>query len=235
MARRGRSQPIKPIYGRPPMYTLPLPPAPVGKVQLYAPAKDDRQRGARCRQGVVWRGMPPFTLPDPPPPLAPKPFLAGPSRAHLRRHGKPLDPHYGWPPFVYPTARGYVDVTDALVYGLTITDSLVYGLTITDSRLSGITPMAYDIGDVVKLESNTFTNEAGTATDPTTVTLEIEFPNGSEIALTYAAGDLTRVSAGRFRYDLDVTMSGRHTYNFRGTGAIKAAEEAQFVVKQTNF
>lgn len=186
-------------------------------------------------------GYPPFVLTYPPPPAGPpvgkvvyvRAKVDDRERGARARVGKVIRGRY--PPFVYPNANGYVDVSDSLVYGLTITDELKFGLEITDSRLDGVTPMAYDIGDVVKLQSVTFTNEAGTATDPTTVLLEIEFPDGSERQLTYAAGELTRVSAGRFRYDHTITQAGRHTYRYAGTGTVVAAEEAAFVVKSSVF
>lgn len=125
-------------------------------------------------------------------------------------------------------------VTDSVVYGCTVTDDDAYGCTVSDATLAGNTPMAYDIGDVARL-SVAFANSAGAATDPTTVTLKLELPDGTEKTLTYALAEITKDSTGNYHYDHTITLAGRHTYKYLGTGTVVAAEEAAFVVKSSVF
>ena len=91
----------------------------------------------------------------------------------------------------------------------------------------------YDINDVARL-SSAFTAD-GTATDPTTITLTVRTPAGVEASYTYALAELTKSSAGVFYRDQDCTESGTWYYRFTGTGAVKAAGEAAFVVRRSQF
>ncbi len=91
----------------------------------------------------------------------------------------------------------------------------------------------YDIGDVARL-SSAFT-AAGVATDPTTTTLTVKTPAGVETSYTYALAELTKSSAGVFYRDLDCAEAGTWHYRFAGTGAVKAAGEAFFVVRRSQF
>ena len=83
----------------------------------------------------------------------------------------------------------------------------------------------YDIGDQVRL-SVAFTNSAGVATDPTTVTITIRKPDqttSTPTALTSATGT--------WYTDVTLDQTGNWYYRFAGTGALVAAEEGEFYVR----
>ncbi len=92
----------------------------------------------------------------------------------------------------------------------------------------------YDIGDVVRL-TGTFTNLAGAAADPTTVTLKVARRGQTVTTATYAAAQITRTGAGIYYYDLTVVGDGIHDYRFEATGTVTAAVEGSFVVAATQF
>jgi hypothetical protein len=92
----------------------------------------------------------------------------------------------------------------------------------------------YDIGDTVRL-SAAFANIAGTATDPTTVTLRVTSRSLTTV-YTYAAGQITRASAGNYYYDLAITSDhGRWSYRWEATGAVATAEEGELYVRRSRF
>lgn len=93
-----------------------------------------------------------------------------------------------------------------------------------------------DIGDVVRFgnysgaaAADAFKTLAGTATDPTAVTLTIRKPDGDQLVYGWpsagADGTLTRESAGRFYADVAIDQSGMWAYRLVGTGAVAAAAE----------
>ena len=101
-----------------------------------------------------------------------------------------------------------------------------------------------DIGDVARLGNPSqattaaaFTTLAGTATDPTAVTLEILQPDGTRLEYGWpsagADGMLTRESAGRFYTDLLLTQAGTYRWRLAGTGAVAAASEASLRVDRS--
>ena len=104
--------------------------------------------------------------------------------------------------------------------------------------------MAYDIGDQVRFgnysgasSAAAFANLAGTATDPTAVTLTVEKPDGTELVYGWpsagANGTLTRESAGRFYFDVTLNASGRWRYRLVGTGAVVAASAGVLTVRRS--
>jgi hypothetical protein len=102
--------------------------------------------------------------------------------------------------------------------------------------------LAFDVGDLIEIRSyesagDGFKDAAGTLTDPTTVTLKIEKPSGTETTYTYAAVQITRDSAGRF-YKQITPAAGEHGvwhYRWIGTGAVTAATEGAFFVRESRF
>lgn len=96
--------------------------------------------------------------------------------------------------------------------------------------------MAYDVGDLVRFgnpsqdtDSEAFKTLAGTATDPTAVTLVVQRPDGTQLAYGWPVGGvdgtLSRESAGRFYYDVLIDQSGAWRFRLAGTGAVTAASE----------
>lgn len=66
--------------------------------------------------------------------------------------------------------------------------------------------------------------------DPTTVTFRVVSPTG---ATTSASA--TRISAGLYYGDIDVTRDGVWTYRFEGAGTYKAADEREFAARDSAF
>jgi len=85
-------------------------------------------------------------------------------------------------------------------------------------------------GDVVRIAA-TFTNAAGVATDPTTVTLFIRVNNGESTSVTYAGAQIIRTSPGVFYYDYLIPTTdstAKVEYRWVGTGAVAAVQEGSF-------
>lgn len=95
-----------------------------------------------------------------------------------------------------------------------------------------MTVNTYDIGDLVKI-SATFTDENGTATDPTTLEAAFKSPSGTISTFTYGTDpEVVRDSAGVYHLDISITESGRYDYRWSSTGTGQAAEEGYFEVRQ---
>lgn len=92
----------------------------------------------------------------------------------------------------------------------------------------------YDIGDVATL-SATFTNAAGTATDPDTVTVTVREPDGTLEVYVYGTDpEVVKDATGRYSFDQECTVAGTWFYSFVGTGAVATAEEGTFSVRPTS-
>jgi hypothetical protein len=90
--------------------------------------------------------------------------------------------------------------------------------------------MIYDIGDAPTVIA-TFKDVDGTLTDPTTVTATHRDPAGTESAITP-----TNDSAGVYSAVVPtVTLAGTHTVKVYGTGALVAAAETSFRVRDTSI
>lgn len=103
--------------------------------------------------------------------------------------------------------------------------------------------MAYDVGDLARVgnpsqdtDAAAFATLAGTATDPTAVTLTVERPDGTLLAYAWPSagtnGTLTKESAGRFYVDIAIDQVGRWDYRLVGTGAVTAAAEGSLYVRR---
>lgn len=84
----------------------------------------------------------------------------------------------------------------------------------------------YDVGDVATVTAS-FTNAAGAAADPTTVTLVVQAPDGTQTTPTP-----TSAVVGTWTADVSVTQAGTWWYRFEGTGAIQTAGEGMFRVRR---
>lgn len=93
-----------------------------------------------------------------------------------------------------------------------------------------------DIGDLVRFgnpsqdpDSAPFSDLAGTATDPTTVTLVVERPDATQLEYGWpspgADGTLTKEAVGQFYAAVEIDQSGVWEYRLAGTGAVVAAAE----------
>lgn len=90
----------------------------------------------------------------------------------------------------------------------------------------------YQVGDLLRLKA-TFTDVDGAVADPSTVTVTVLAPSGTETEKTYAAGDLVRVSTGIYYYDFTVTESGRHYFTWDAGGAYVASDQGAFQVAKS--
>jgi hypothetical protein len=86
-------------------------------------------------------------------------------------------------------------------------------------------------GDVRRV-SGSFTNPAGVATDPTTITVRWRHHRGTETAWVYGTDtQVVKDSVGAYHADIPITVSGLYYYKFEGTGAVQAAEEGTFLAE----
>ena len=86
----------------------------------------------------------------------------------------------------------------------------------------------YDQGQLVRV-SVAFTNAAGQAADPDTVTLTYRTKGGAVVTKT--SPDVVRDSTGNYHCDIDTTgAAGMYRYRFAGAGAVIAAAQSEFSV-----
>lgn len=83
-------------------------------------------------------------------------------------------------------------------------------------------------GDTVTL-ANVF-KVAGTATDPTTITLVVTDPTGTATTYTYAGGTITKSSTGVYTKNITASAAGRWAFKWAGTGAAADIESDVFDV-----
>ena len=95
---------------------------------------------------------------------------------------------------------------------------------------------AYEKGQSVKLAFS-FTDAAGAAANPTTVTCTVEEPDGTETAYTNATTPaITNPATGSYQIILAPDQSGMHSYRAVGTtGTTVAVVEGQFSVLTSVF
>lgn len=91
----------------------------------------------------------------------------------------------------------------------------------------------YEKGETVRI-TGTFT-VSDVATDPTTVTLKVQNPAGTETTYTYAAGEITKSATGVYYKDISLTTSGYWYYSWIGTGTVVSADEDYLFVKPSEF
>lgn len=92
--------------------------------------------------------------------------------------------------------------------------------------------MGFYVGSTVRI-TGTFTNAAGVATNPTTTTITVEKPDGTDTA--YTGGQLTNPATGTLYVDIVPDAAGRWDYRIVGTGAVAAVWQGAFVVVGTNI
>lgn len=78
-----------------------------------------------------------------------------------------------------------------------------------------------------------FYNSAGNLANPTTTTLKIRKPDGTESSV--AQGSLTQESTGVWSYTVTLDQSGTWYFRWVGTGNVVAAYESRVEVVRTPF
>jgi hypothetical protein len=104
--------------------------------------------------------------------------------------------------------------------------------------------VAYQIGDLLIVGNHTATGAAaftvadGTPTDPTAVVLTVQRPDETQLVYAWpsagADGTLTRQSAGRLYYLVEMDQDGVWGWRLEGTGAVTAAAQGSFYVEPLN-
>lgn len=98
-----------------------------------------------------------------------------------------------------------------------------------------IEPNEYDKGDLVRC-TGTFTNAAGTATDPATVNFKMASPSGTVTTYVYLTdAQLVKDSTGVYHVDVDGSVEGTWHFRFYATGSGQAASEGTFIVHKSHF
>lgn len=93
----------------------------------------------------------------------------------------------------------------------------------------------HDVGDLVPLRA-AFTNAAGAATNPATVTFRVARPNGTVTSYVYGTdAALVRESPGNYLVEVLADEAGYWQYRFEGTGAVAQSEDGLFVVDPSVF
>jgi hypothetical protein len=83
----------------------------------------------------------------------------------------------------------------------------------------------HDVGDTIRL-GVTFRGEDGLPTDPTTVTLTLRAPDG-----TQATPAPTTSGQGVYEHDWSPTQGGNWTVHWQGTGAVAEVEWERYYVR----
>jgi hypothetical protein len=91
----------------------------------------------------------------------------------------------------------------------------------------------YDQGDSVTLTC-TFTNSAGTNTDPTEVILRVKDASGNVDVYTYTLAEITQSATGIYTKAITLDESGDWFYRWEATGDVIAAVEGAIYVKTSN-
>jgi hypothetical protein len=82
----------------------------------------------------------------------------------------------------------------------------------------------YVIGQQL-VHTATFTDDADALVDPATVTFQLRTPAGAETSYTYAAGQVTKVSTGVFKFTAPAfTTAGQHVVRVKSTTPATARE-----------
>lgn len=78
--------------------------------------------------------------------------------------------------------------------------------------------------------TNTFKNSAGTATDPTTISLAVTTPSGTTTTYTYAGATITKTSTGVYTKDIACSEAGEWVAVWTGTGTAADVVEVRWTV-----
>lgn len=90
---------------------------------------------------------------------------------------------------------------------------------------------SYDVGDLIRC-TGTFTNAAGTAVDPTTVTFKVEDASGDVTSYVYDTDpEVVRDGTGVYHVDVSIDEAGRWQFRWESTGTGQAAGESEFWIR----
>src|SRR5215471_2315794 len=94
----------------------------------------------------------------------------------------------------------------------------------------------YEIDTAIVIQG-IFTNAlTGVYADPTSITLYLLDPNGTETTQAWPGFNIVRDSIGHFHYILTPSIAGVWTYKWQGIGAVAAtSKDTQFTVNGTSL
>ena len=92
---------------------------------------------------------------------------------------------------------------------------------------------SYPRGTIARLQ--TTVKVGATVTDPTTLTLQVMTPAGTETSYTYAAAQLTKSGTGVYYRDVTLSLEGVWKYRFASTGTAEGANWTQLTVTEDPF
>ncbi len=93
----------------------------------------------------------------------------------------------------------------------------------------------HDVGDRVVIVGK-FEDRTGVAVDPDVIALKIKNPDGTVDTYWYSySGDIliTRIEAGHYELEFDITQYGIYYYYWYSTGVGKTAGENSFEVRKS--
>lgn len=90
--------------------------------------------------------------------------------------------------------------------------------------------MSYISGDAITLTA-TFANSAGTATDPTAVTLQVKDPSGNVDLYTYSLAEITKSGTGVYTKTISLDEAGWWFYEWQGTGTVAKVHNGKIYVE----
>jgi len=95
----------------------------------------------------------------------------------------------------------------------------------------------YLVGNPIRLRAVwTDPNNANAPIDPTTVTVKYADPTGTITTVIYPSAPIVKESTGIYHIDVLVTVSGKWTYDWIGSGAVAPSRaEKEFVVLQSEI
>lgn len=89
---------------------------------------------------------------------------------------------------------------------------------------------SYIQGATVRLKAE-FRSPSGTLSNPTTVTVKVEHPSGSEDTYTDAVLD----STGKYHRDILAPDVGVWRYRWESTGTVQQVGEGEFLISRSAF
>lgn len=93
----------------------------------------------------------------------------------------------------------------------------------------------YDLGDLVKV-TGTFTDTAGTALDPSTVSFTYKDPAGTSTTLVYGDDDaVVKSSTGVYYVNINANIAGHWFWRWHSAGTGQAADNGQFYVEPSGI
>lgn len=91
----------------------------------------------------------------------------------------------------------------------------------------------YDKNQTVRLSARF--EVSGADTDPTTITLMVKNLYDAAISYTFAGGEVSKLTTGRYYRDVKLNHSGDWFYRWEGTGTVEAAAEKTLHVNDSEF